>query len=351
MAIIRKEPMIVENTEYHLVRRAQASIAGYRHFDDGHLVKYLERDSFQSLANSLVEKFFHCSKNLALSDEARDLYLAHLVMAPVLQRLPLTVKYDWHRGHVMSFFRINAGNRIKRFHFLKREILRSYQPELLITNLDLLGVHDSGMVEVLQSHYRRHAGGTTLKNLLAHQLFDPILMMNLKQGYELRHGNRFYRLEKNHFEGSVDLRSESATISDFQIKSIEHASGCYLEILISTECLNRFREKVASVITAPASPDYKMMQLEDCIRDFIEKVRPARSAQPQIMDLKQWLANKLRRLAATKPEIKILPNILVNYWLQRSDYRLHIKAPTFFLDPSAHSKRIYVNFFSPYREV
>lgn len=351
MATIREVSAVVENTEYYLVRRAQASIAGYRHFDEGDLVKYLERDSFQALAGTLVEKYFHCSKDLVLADEARDLYMAHLVMAPILQRLPLSVKYDWHRGHLVSFFRTNAGNRVKRFHFRECEIVRSYQPELLTANLDLLGVHDGGMVEVLRDLYRRHAGGTTLKHQLAHQLFDPIMMMNLKQGYELRHGNRLYRLEKDRFESSIDLRRESAKISDFQFKSVEHAGGCHLEIMVSAECLNRFREKITSIIMAPASPDYKMVQFEDCIRDFVEKIRPARTAQPQVMELKKWLANKLRRLAGTKPEMKVLPNMLVNCWQQRVDNKLHVKVPNFFLDPSTHSKRIYLKLFSPYREV
>ena len=164
-----------ERTAFAMLCRAQASIASYLHFGMGDLTKYLERDAFQMVATRLADHYFHRSKDLAIYGQVVELYLALLILAPILQRLPLSCRFDWHRSHVLGFIRINASRRIGRFYIAIRQVARSYQPDLLAANLEQIGIHDAGMVEVLQDLYRRHAGGRTLKDLLAHQLFDPIL--------------------------------------------------------------------------------------------------------------------------------------------------------------------------------
>ena len=337
-------------TAFHLVGRAQSSIASFLHFGTGDLAKYLDRDSFLVMANRLADHYFHRSSELAIHTQVVELYQMLLIMAPILQRLPLSVKYDWHRGHLMGFFRSHVNGRKKRYHFAMRIVGRNYRPDDISENLEQIGVHDASIVEVLLELYRRHAGGTALKDLLAHQLFDPILMSSLKQGYELRHGNRLFRLEKESFTGSIDLRHELGNVFDFQIKSVEHKGGRHLEIFISDSCLSKFRAKTKSILESTASPAYKTNMVEACIRDLVEQTRPARSALPQIQELSQWLMTKLRELAGTAPDVKILPQLLVNLWLQRSDTRLYLKSPNFFLN-SGHSEKTYKAFFSPYREV
>jgi hypothetical protein len=336
---------------YHLVRRAQASTAGYLHFNNGDLSKYCERNAFLIMAQRLAAHFFAKSRDLVIFNQVLELYLALLIMAPILQRLPLNPGFDCHHGHLIGFFRRNASGKIMRFHFASRIVERKYQPAEFSRNLDCLGIHDDDMMEFLLDLYRRHAGGRALKDMLAHQLFDPVLMVTERQGFELRHGNRFYRLEKAPFPGSIDLRQEAANVQDFKIRTVEHAGGRHLEIFISDPCLAEFRERVKGVVNAAANPAYKLQMIEDCIRDLIERIRPARSSQPQILELKQWLATKLRRLAGTNREAKELPNLLVNLWLQRSDYRLHLTEPNFFLDPGKIDEKAYIKFFSPYREV
>lgn len=338
-------------TAFSLVRRAQASIAAFLHFGNGDLSKYLERDAFQIMAVRFANHFFHRSTDLAIHAQVVALYQVLLVMAPILQRLPLSCRFDWHRGHVLGHFRRNASGRIGRFHIAGREVVRAYQPDLLAANLEAIGIHDAGMVEVLQEHYRRHAGGTVLKDLLAHQLFDPILMATQKQGFELRFGNRLLRLENNFFEGSVDLRKQGFTVLVFCIRSLEHRRGRHLEITISEECLSEFRQRIKAVIASSASPEYKLTIIENRLRDFVEQTRHARSALPQIQELKIWLANKLRGLAGTSKAATLLPNLLVNLWLQRVDSSLYLKSPTFFLDPSTIDEKTYQSFFSPFREV
>jgi hypothetical protein len=341
----------LERTAFYLVRRSQASIAGYLNFGQQDLAKYLERDSFRTLATRLTDHFFRKSRDLALSDQVKELYLALLIMAPILQRLPLSAKFDWHSGHLVSFFRSRVNGNQRRYHFSSRTVARTYQPDKLLENLELLGVGDSSMVEVLADLYRRHAGGTVLKDLLAHQLFDPIIMSSEKRGYELRYGNILYRLEREPFSGSIDLRRTQQNLLNYLISSVEHSGGRHLEIMISDASLTGFREQIKRVISLSTSPEYKLATIERHVRDFVERTRSARSALPQITELKIWLAHKLRHLAATRAAANLLPNLLVNLWLQRADANLYLKKPTFFLDPSAIDEKTYLTFFSPYREV
>lgn len=351
MAEVRNRADQLRNdVAYSLVRRAQAGIARYRHFDNDDLSRYMDRDAFEIIAKRLTDRFFHRSIGLDIHEQVQELYRALLVMAPVLQRIPLSSKIDWHRGHLISFFRANINGRRNRFHFLEREVDRVYNPELLGDNLASLGVHDSTMVCVLSDLYRRHAGGATLKDRLAHQMFDPLLMASQSEGFELRHGNLFYRFEKTPFRRSIDLRNDAATILDFQIRSVANHRGHHLEILISDETLAQFRDSIVSIIASAAAPSKKVLVMETRVRDFVEKTRWARSAFPQVKELQLWLRNKCTRLAATYAEAGNIHHLLVNLWLQRADSHMYLKQPNFFLDPKSYAEKTYVQFFSPYRE-
>lgn len=349
--IIRRSEHFRGHSDYHLVRRAQASIASYRHFRNNDLAIYLERNSFRAMARKLADHYFHKSKGLALHDQVQELYLPHLTMAPILQRLPLSTKFDSHRGHLISWFRRNANGRVRRFHFDRREFVRDYQPDLIAEQLATLGVHDAGMVEVLLDLHRRHAGGTTNKDLLAHQIFDPLACLTLREGYELRYANALLRLEKQRFGGSTDLRQNQVTVLDYAVRCVEHRGGWHLEVLLAEQTLMNFRSDVKRILSSPMIPTRKQHLLEIKIHDLIEKARWARSAEPQMQELRSWLADKRRSLAGTLPDARLLPNWLINLWYQRVDHRLYVKAPSFFHDPMQIDEKTYLTFFSPYREV
>lgn len=348
--IVSKSARVADDTAYHLVRRAQARIASYRHFGGGDLAQYLERDSFVVMAARLADHYFHRSKSLQVNEQAIEIFMSLLIMAPILQRLPLSFKFDWHRGHLLSFARTNSSGRVGRIYVAVRQVERSYQPDLLAANLEALGIHDAGMVAVLLDLYRRHCGGTTLQHRLAQQLFDPIMLSSAKQGYELRFGNQLLRLEKQPFDGSVDLRHSSVTILDYCLHTAKHIGGQHLEIMISDSCIAEFREHINRIMAAAVSPEYKHASIKNRISDFVERTRSARTAKSQILELKRWLANKVRSLAATRKEAKLLPELLVNLWLQRVDHKLYLKSPSFFFNPSQHAEKTFTTFFSPYRE-
>jgi hypothetical protein len=342
---------MLEQAAYNLVRRGQAAIANYQQFSTGDLTKYLDRDAFQVMAERLADQYFRKSAGLALHENVVTLYQLLLVMAPILQRLPFSFKFDWHCGHLLGFVRCNANGKVGRFHAAIRESERQYQPRKLAANLEALGVHDDWLVEILQDLYRRHYGGATLQHQLAHQLFDPILLVSERQGYELRYSNQLLCLEKHPFNGSIDLRCEPLMLLDFSVRSEQHHGGRHLEIYISEKCLSEFRVNVTQILESKAAPEYKLNVIKDKVQDFVERTRSARSALQQITELKIWLSNKLRRLAGTVPEAGALPNLLVNIWLQKVDSTLYVKRPNFFLDSKEITEKVYRTFFSPYREV
>jgi len=347
-----KNDTFVKKAAYHLVRRAQASIAAYQNFGNGDLSKFLERDSFLYMAERLADHYFYRSKGLVIHGQVKELYLAHLIMAAIIQRLPLSAKYDWHRGHLLSWFRCHANERRKHYHFSVRTITRNYQPDELRDGLVRLGIHDAAFVAFMMDIYRRHAGGTALKDKLAHQLFDPILLHGNKMGHELRFGNCLFKLEKRPFDGSSDLRSCWVSLLNYSVHSEEHqGSGRHLEIVLSDGTINNFRERVKQALELSASTEYKVQLLEHRIRDFVEHARWARSAEPQAEELRRWLNDKLRPLAGTLPAAKPLASLVLNLWYQRADHQLYLKAPSFFFDPKQIDEKTYTSFFSPYREV
>lgn len=352
MAMIKSSSAdISARTAYHQVRRAQGLIASYRNFQAGDLAQYLERDTFNQMADRLSSHYFLRSKGLLIFEQVKELYLSLLVLAPVLQRLPLSYKFDWHRGHLLSFLRIQSGGRIGRHHVAVRHVERIYAPDQLATNMAELGIHDAVMTAVVRDIYRRHACGKTLKDKLANQLFDPMLMIKERYGFEFRFANQLIRMEKEPFAGSTDLRRDRLTLLDFEVKSVVHRGRRALEILVSDDYVRQFRTQVDSILNSRSDPEYKLLVVDNIMRDFIERTRSARSGLNQMQELKVWLTNSLRRLSATLPAAKELPNRFINLWLQRVDSRLHLKKPNFFLDPYDVPENTYRTFFSPFREV
>lgn len=349
--LVNRADLLRDKTAYYQVRRAQAAIAGYRHFADGDLARYLQREAFETVASRLTDHFFRRSRGLAIYDQVKELYLAHMILAPILQRLPLSSKYDWHRGHLLGWFRCNANCRTQRFHFATRAVERDYRPELLQVGLETIGIRDGDMVRVLLDLYRRHAGGTTLKDLLAHQLFDPIMAVERREGYELRYANRLFRMERESFADSVDLRKCRATVLDYSIQSVQHRGSRHLEILITEETMAAFRKHVKAILGSAANPERKVVLLEACIRDFVERTRWARSSKEQMKALRSWFCDKLRPLSGTSPQARHVANQLLNRWFQRADHLLYLKKPTFFLNADDVDEQTYTTFFSPYREV
>lgn len=341
---------MLERTAYTLVRRAQAAIAGYRHFGPGDFCRFLERPAFEAVAAKLAAKYFHRSTNLALYQAVINLYVLYLIVAPVLQRVPYSSKLDWHAGHVLSWFRRYCAGRPARVHVAVKEVARSYAPDTLLSNLEALGLHDGEFNALLLDQFRRGYGEPTVQGRLLNTLFDPVLMLSEREGFALRLGNRFFRAEKEPFPGSCDLRKHFLPVGNYRIGVKGHGGGQHLEIRINEERLHAFRHAIKEVLKGKAEPAFKYRLVREEIRDFVEKTRFARSAEDQVVELKQWLQTKLRSLSGTDRKFKELPDLLVKSWFDRGDHRLYLSRPNFFLDHSSVPEEVFLTFFSPYRE-
>jgi len=339
-----------ERTAYTLVRRAQAAVAGYRHFGPGDLCRFLERTAFEIMATKLAEKYFHRSTNLALYQAVINLYVLYLIVAPLLQRVPYSAKLDWHPGHVLSWFRRYCAGRPGRVHVAVKEVARSYAPDTLLANMEALGLHDNEFNALLLDQFRRGYGEPTVQGRLLNTLFDPVMMLSEREGFALRLGNRYFRAEKEPFPGSCDLRKGHLTFGNYRIGVKGHGDGQHLEIRISDERRHAFRHAVKEILKGKAEPAFKYRLVREEIRDFVEKTRFARSAEAEVVELKQWLQTKLRSLSGTDRKFKELPDFLVKSWFDRGDHRFYLSRPNFFLDHSTVPKEVFLNFFSPYRE-
>lgn len=346
----RKADAMLERTAYTLVRRAQAAIAGYRHFGPDDLCRFLERPAFEVVATKLAAKYFYRSTNLALYQAAINLYVLYLIVAPVLQRIRYSTKLDWHSGHILSWFRRYCAGRPGRVHVAVKEIPRIYAPDMLLANLEALGLHDGEFNALLLDQFRRGYGEPTVQGRLLNTLFDPLMMLAEREGFDLRLGNRYFRAEKEPFPGSSDLRRGFLPVGNYRVGVRNHASGQHLEIRISDERLHTFRQAIKEILKGKAEPAYKYRLVREEIRDFVEKTRFARSAEPEVVELKQWLQTKLRSLSGTDRKFKELPDFLVKSWFDRGDHRFYLSRPNFFLDHSTVPEEVFLTFFSPYRE-
>lgn len=340
----------VQQNDYWLVRRAQAAIAAYLNFGNGDLSKYLDRPAFNNMAEKLTVNYFHKSSVLVQA-LVIQIYLVMLVLAPVLQRQRMSCKFDWHTGCVLSFVRRSTGSKEGRTHAAVREVDRSYQPDKMADNLEAIGIRDNDMVAVVLDLYRRHAGGTTLKDRLAHQLFDPLILLTERQGFELRYGNQFLRLERSPFEGSTDLRNEPLDFLGYSLRSVKHRGGQHLEIRIADSCIAAFHAHVKRISAAAADSGYKVAAITNRIEDFVQHTKFARTGLQQIKEQKLWLANQSQNLSRENPDAKLLPELLINRWLQNIDAHLYVKQPSFFWDAHCIDESTYIKLFSPYREV
>jgi hypothetical protein len=170
------------------------------------------------------------------------------------------------------------------------------------------------------------------------------------EGNYIRIGNNFLRLEKEAHDGSVDIREQDALVWDYRIRYRTVADIGHVNILLSEECMKSFREQIKSILRANASPAYKVILTEKIIRGFVDSARYARAALLQILEMKRWLQQKLRRLSGTEKNARMLPEKLLKLYQERLARSFYSNKPNFFWNPTRVPEEIFLNFFSPYRE-
>lgn len=341
---------IVSSGAYHLMRRGQAVITQRQFFDEGELCAFRDRDSFQTVAKISASKYFHQAQKGDVFPFICDLYVDVMVMFPIIQRLPYSFKIDWTPGHVLSWVRANCNDHIKRFFYSAETHPRTFNPGLLRQNLAELGVHDFVYVDVLVEQYKRHYSGPHLRSALANRIFDPIVLLK-QTGFRLRVGNTVYQLEKQPFPGCIDLREKHGKVLGvFRVRHIRKKAGNYLEIILTHDATDRFKETISSILDSSASPNHKLYVVNDRVSDFMETLKYARSAWPQAKDLQNWLVSKMRPLYGTLIDAKRREKGLRSEYVDNREDSLSLSTPNFFWNPKIVDLNSYLKYMSPYKE-
>jgi hypothetical protein len=345
---------IAENAAYYLMRRGQAKIASRQHFSSGELLEFRDRSAFATLAGYCCGKYFPHCENLEIGKLVHDLYIDVQVMAPLLQRLPYSMKFDWRRGHVLTWFRVNCNDHIKRFYYSATTFPRTFAPDILTANLNQLGIHCPTYTGMLVEQYKQHYGGGYVRNLLAHCLFDPIVLLNEQEGFTLRVANTIHRLEKEPFPGCVDLSRKQAKINgDYQIRfrRKKKETGGYLVIELTHDAIGRFKDTISTILASNATPEHKYFAVNDRMRNFLECAQWARSAWEQVKDLRYWLVENIKPLygCLQKAPYRNEHDFASDYVERRKD-GLFLTAPSFFWNPAKVELSTFLQYMSPYRE-
>jgi hypothetical protein len=320
-------------------------------FRDGELLERFESPVTTAYAERLARRFFPKTESLGVWSEIVSLYKALLVLAPVMQRQRHIFKIDMHRGHVLTMIGRVANKRGRKFHISYRKESRVLDEGRLRRNLESLSVMDTIFIEtVLIDLFRTNYAQECARGRLANVLFDWIMFFGKGDGSHIRIGNSFLRLEQEAHDGSVDIREEDALVWDYRIRYLTVDDIGHINILLSEDCMKSFRDQIKAILRANASPAYKIILIENAIRGFVDAARFARAALLQILEMKRWLQQKLRRLSGTEKNARILPEKLLKLFQERLARSYYSNKPNFFWDPNRVPEDIFMNFFSPYRE-
>ncbi|WP_022671385.1 hypothetical protein [Hippea alviniae] len=335
---------------YIALRRAQAKIVGYTTYPPGFLCEFYNRDTFVKYAEKLTYKFFPKAKDLQIRENIINLYRAFLVLAPILQKTPYTYKLDWTRGHFLSYLRFLTSNRIGRKYVRVRVIEREPDLDKLQINLNVLGIKDGKFIEILTGLFLQSYGLNALRGSLVNRIFDPVMFLNDRDGFELRRSNEFIKLEKKPFNGCIDIEKQYVEFWDYKIRRVKANKGMTLEIKIRDEEIKQFKEKIKGILKSHPSVSSKIALVNREVKAFTEKHRYTKDAYDQMIELHKWLRGRVSKIAATRKEIYQAVEI-VKLWKERYYPNTVFRKNNFFWDPKEMTEEDYIYCFSPYREV
>lgn len=382
-------PIIPASDGINIFLRLRYLLAGIARcicFYDKELQEVATSAPCRAFAARATEHYFYQSRLSAIYADMAMLFQCLITITPILQRQCNSMGFDWHGGTVLTWFRVNTAVNVGRYFFACEEHSRNLDPLLLRHNLNYLRIYDSRFIDTLEMLFRAYYGRNTVTGSLANTLFDPIMLCQLGDKNTLRVGNEIFRLEKQAFPGCIDLRESSAVVLAYRIQrkewqekipltGYEHEFGQnrrpktktvlrgMLEIRIDMVQINEFKSFVKIVLKSGLSLKYKISVLDRRVGSFVDSVRHARSGFEQVVALSRWLRYRLEPLcrqadekAKKRPDplydvLHRLPDIMVNKFMIKSDYKRYYRRPNFFYDPHEHDELNLLRFLSPYREV
>lgn len=335
-----------------LVRRAQRSLAlAGRH---ANLLRYLERDSFQNVAGSLVERYMPRSsqKQLEIAGVFRELYAAWLVLAPLSNRAQGYWRSWWCPGVVTSWLRIEA-NRFQRCWL--GHVCHDWTTAQIAPGAGAAGISDETFVGQAQD-LLTHVAGDTLRAGFARYVLGSVVWRQaaeatLQIARECRAGMMWsedgcWLMSAKPIEGVgvdwIDLREQSTDVLAWSA----HVADSLLHIKMNDAAVQRFKESVRDALASGASPEHKLRLINTAARSFHHFARYAFDARQQAQELEAWIWRRVNRHI-----VQNTPSLATRYFSLRQaswDTRLHFERKSYLLDRDVTEEQ-WLNLWNPRR--
>lgn len=301
-------------------------------------MRYLERDSFQSVAGLLVEHYMprSAAKQLEIADVFRELYTTWLVLAPVSNGGRGYWRPWWGPGVVMSWLRAEV-NRFQRtslgrvnFDWATAQaapgaLVAGIQDAAFITTAEALLGHALG--DTLRANFTRYALGGLVWRAAAEQA------LTLARGHQaglMWYEDELWMLARRPFETEGvawgDLREGTADILQWSVK----VADSKLQARMSESSVRRLKESVSAALASSASPEHKLRQINAAIRSWHHWARDAFGAKQQAVELEAWIWRRVsRHIAQNSPKLGAAYfNLRTATW----DAQLHFGRVSYLLD-------------------
>ncbi len=258
-------------------------------------------------------------------------------------------------GMFLTWIRRNVNKKVCRYHIGIEDLKRELDTASLVKGFEQAGIKSPEFTERALQSFKIHYTAPYLRGDLAHRIFDPFMFIAKGEGYRMLRGGKIYRLEKNTFTGSRDLRHDLVNIGKYniQLRGVKKGEGSYIHIETSEPVREEFRESIRKILKEKSSPDIKLQRSRSVISDFTQNIRYAKSDIEGIYSLKRWLLNNssLKRLAYTNKSFMDLPDELFNQYMKKhTGNRMFFEKRNFFWSPQEVAEKQFRTYYSPYME-
>lgn len=317
-------------------------------------MRYLERDSFQSVAVALVERYMPRStkKQLEIAEVFRELYAAWLVLAPIANQAQGYWRPWWCPGVFTSWLRIQS-NRFHRFwlgHVGYDWATAQVTPGAAAARItdEAFIAHARGLLD--------HATGHMLRAGFARYVLGGLVWRHVSEATllvarEYRAGMLWsedgcWLLAAKSFDGAgaawIDLREQAAEVLTWQA----HVADGLLHVRMNDPSVQRLKESVRTTLATDATPEHKLRLINSAARSFHHFARYAFDARQQAHELERWVWRRVNRHI-----VQNTPTLAERYFnlrLAQWDTRLHFERKSYLLDRDVTEEQ-WLNLWNPRR--
>lgn len=334
------------------MRRAQRSLALVGRYVN--LLRYLERDSFLSVAGALVGRYMPRSsqKQLEIADVFRELYAAWLVLAPISNRAQGYWRPWWCPGVFTSWLRIESN----RFHRCwLGHVGYDWTTAQIAPGALAAGITDETFFYHLQG-LLDHVLGDTLRAGFARYVLGSITWRHIAEAtLQVARDHRagmlwsedgMWLLASKPFEDVgvewIDLREQPVEVLAWQA----HVVGGLVHIKMNDASVQRLKESVRTTLASDATPEHKLRRINAAAHCFHHFARYAFDAKQQSQELEAWVWRRVNRhIVQNTPS---LAGRYFNLRLAQWDTRLHFERKSYLLDRDV-TEEAWLNLWNPRR--